>query len=201
MNGWRRFRAGFAVIGLAACLMAGRAVADTQSGSGVYRLEVVIDAPAEFIYPYLIEEDKTTRWNQDDSVKVTFPRGLEPRIGKQVRVVMDAPTHPWMLMEIDRLEPGREVTTKFVDGVLGGSFSYFLEPTDGGRTRLVHEMSIRPKGALTTLVWEVFGKQLHRKKMRGFLGRIKTVVEADWKNNPANSPLAAPDGSAAKTVD
>jgi uncharacterized protein YndB with AHSA1/START domain len=176
---------------LAACLTAGRAFADAQAGGAVYRLDVVIDAPAEFIYPYLIEEDKIARWNQDDGVTVTFPRGTEPRVGKQVRVVLDAPTHPWMLMEIDRLEPGRAVATKFVDGVLGGSFSYFLAPAEDGRTRLVHEMRIRPKGALTTILWELFGKNLHRRKMRGFLDRIRNVVETDWKSDPANAPSRA----------
>jgi hypothetical protein len=166
------------------CLLAVAAVglaADAPAPIATYRLEIRIDAPPLFVYPYLVEEDKVARWNQDKSVTVTFPRGIEPRIGKQIRVAVDAPTHPWILMEIVRLDPGREALTRFVDGVLEGEFAYLLSPDGPHGTLFVHEMRIRPKGAFMTFLWEVLGKHLHRAKMRAFMGKIKEVVEADYR--------------------
>jgi hypothetical protein len=84
-------------------------------------------------------------------------------------------------MEITRLAPGREVLTRFVGGVLEGEFAYLLQPTETRGTLLIHEMRIRPVGLLTTFVWEIYGKHMHRAKMRAFLAKIKEIVEADWK--------------------
>jgi uncharacterized protein YndB with AHSA1/START domain len=154
---------------------------DSQLRIATYRLEIKIDAPPEFVYPYLIEEDKISRWQLDHGVTVTFPRGVEPRIGKQIRVAVEAPTDPWILMEIARLEPGHEVLTRFVGGVLEGEFAYLLQPAQTRGTLLIHEMRIRPVGMLTTFVWEIYGKHMHRAKMRTFLDKIKEIVEADWK--------------------
>lgn len=145
-----------------------------------YRLEIAIAAPPDFVYPYLIEEDKISRWQQDTSVNVTFPRGLEPRIGKRIRVQIHAPTDPWILMEIRRLEPGREVRTEFIDGMLSGDFAYLLTPDGRGGARLVHEMRIQPVGRMVAVLWEVLGKHLHRRKMKTFMAKVKQIVEADW---------------------
>jgi len=148
-----------------------------------YRLEIAIDAPPEFVYPYLIEEDRISRWQKDDSVTVTFPRGIEPRVGKQIKIEMDVISHPMMLLEIVRLEPGRLVLTEFVDGVLAGEFAYLLQPQPDGSTVFVHEMRIKPVGMVVTVVWEVYGKQMHRKKMRTFMQEIKRIVEDDRRKN------------------
>jgi len=160
-------------------------------------LEVSIQAPANFIYPYLIEEDKIALWNKDDSVKVAFPKGEEPRIGKQIRVSLkNVPTHPWMLMEIKQLQPGREVMTEFIDGVLAGKFYYRLTPQEQGGTLFVHEMQVRPVGFIVALVWEVIGKRIHHEKMERFMSAIKVVVEAAWseeskKQRPEKAPESA----------
>lgn len=156
-----------------------------------YRIETVIDAPAEFIYPYLIEEDKIARWNRDEDVVVDFPRGLEPRVGKQIHVTLEIPTHPWILMEIVTLDPGREVRTSFIDGVLRGEYVYLLEPLEEGRTRLAQEMRLRAKGFFFRFAWLVYGEGMYRKKMRNFLDEIKKVVESDWR--PARSAVSGTD--------
>jgi len=158
---------------------------DTENEIKAYRLDIVVDAPASFLYPYLIYEDKVSRWNKDESVEVSFPRGIEPRIGKQIHVSMKVPTHPWMLMEIIKLDTNREVVTRFVDGVLEGTFVYLLEPLGAERTRLVHVMRIRPVGPVVTVVWEVYGKRMHREKMKNFLKNIKRVVEEDYRRQTA----------------
>jgi hypothetical protein len=150
-----------------------------------YRLDIRIDAPPEFLFPYLIEEDKVARWNQDPTVTVSFPRGTEPRIGKLIKVELRAPTDPWLLMELRRLETGRVVLTAFVDGVLDGDFAYYLQGEGPAATHLVHEMRIRPKGALVAIVWEIYGKHLHRQKMRRFMANMKEVVEADYQASRA----------------
>jgi len=147
-----------------------------------------IDAPADFIYPYLIYEDKIAKWNKDQSVEITFPKGIEPRIGKQIRISLEnIPTHPWMLLEIIQMEENRLVLTRFIDGVLRGEFEYRLEPQNSNKTFLIHEMRIRPVGALTTIVWEIHGKRVHRQKMANFLKNIKQVVEENWKPTVAGN--------------
>lgn len=155
-----------------------------------YRLEIAIDAPPEFIYPYLIEEDRISRWQRDDSVTVTFPRGIEPRVGKQIKIEMDVISHPMMLLEIIRLEPGRLVLTEFVDGVLAGDFAYILQRQPDGSTVFVHEMRIKPVGMIVTVVWEVYGKQMHRKKMWTFMQEIKKIVEEDWRKTKPETPAS-----------
>ena len=146
-----------------------------------YILTVEIDAPPDFVYPYLIYEDKIQRWNKDDSVVVEYPKGLEPRVGKQILVTLKVFTNPSMLMEITELDQDREVVTEFIDGVLTGIFSYRLEPIDEDTTLLVHEMAIKPVGAFITLIWKIHGEKMHREKMEMYLGRIKDLVEGDWK--------------------
>ena len=166
--------------------------AEREKNIETHRLNIRINAPADFIYPYLIEEDKIALWNQDKGVEVSFPRGVEPRIGKQIRVSLKVPTRPWMLMEIVKLEPGREVVTDFIDGVLEGSFAYRLESQDDGSTMLVHEIKIQPKGVLIALAWELFGKRLHRRKMEGFLAKIKSVVESSYEPKRTDVPASRP---------
>ncbi|MDP8223383.1 MAG: SRPBCC family protein [Candidatus Lernaella stagnicola] len=151
----------------------------THKDHGVYQLEIDIEVPPDFLYPYLIYEDRIARWQKDDTVSVTFPDGLEPRIGKHIRVAIEAPTDPWFMMEIIKLDRPHEVRTEFVDGVLRGDFAYLLEPTEAG-TRFVHEMRIKAVGTLTTIVWEMFGKHMHRQKMKSFMAKIKEIVEADY---------------------
>ena len=159
---------------------------DAQDAGGkqalkTYRIERRIEAPAGFIYPYLIEEDKIARWKEDRMMEVTFPRGLEPRVGKQIKVTVKIPTHPWMLMEIVRLDADREVLVEFIDGVLDGIFLYRLVPEQEGGTLLVHEMAIEPVGAFITVYWELYGRYMHRRKMKKFMARIEKIVEADYK--------------------
>jgi uncharacterized protein YndB with AHSA1/START domain len=155
-------------------------------------LEIDIAAPPEFVYPYLVEEDKVSRWQQDPMVDVTFPKGWEPRIGKQIRVQVHAPGDPWLLMEIVKLEPGREVRTRFIDGMLAGDFAYLLTPDGHGGTHFVHEMRIQPVSRFVAVMWEMFGKHLHRYKMKAFMAKIKEIVEADWQAASA-SPTPSPD--------
>jgi len=84
------------------------------------------------------------------------------------------------------------VLTEFVDGVLDGEFAYILQRQPDGSTVFVHEMRIRPVGVVITVIWEVFGKQLHRKKMRTYMQKIKRIVEDDWQaQQPASSPQGA----------
>jgi hypothetical protein len=123
---------------------------------------------------------------------VSFPRGVEARLGKQIRVVIKAPTDPWLLMEIVRLDPGREVRTRFIDGALEGDFAWRLEPLDDRGALLIHEMRIRPKGALMTLAWALYGKHLHRSKMKTFMANIRRLVEAEWPGPVAASPRGEP---------
>jgi len=171
------------LLGLAAVSVAPAAAVARKGESDLatYRIETVIDAPAEFIYPYLIEEEKIARWNLDDQVVVDFPRGIEPRVGKQIHVTLKIPTHPWILMEIVTLDPAREVRTAFLDGVLRGEYVYLLEPLGENRTRLAQEMRLRAKGFFFRFAWLVYGEGMYRKKMRTFLDGIKSVVEADWR--------------------
>ena len=156
-----------------------------------YRIEVMVNAPASFLYPFLIYEDKIIKWNNDTSVNVTFPKGLDPRVGKQIRVELkNVPTQPWMLLEIIQLEKDKRVLTRFIDGVLAGEFEYRLEPVNENQTLLVHEMRIKPVGTLVSLVWEIHGKRVHRNKMQNFLKNIKQVVEKEWaleKNQEAKT--------------
>ncbi len=160
---------------------------ETTRARNLYRLEIAVDAPPDFLYPYLIFEDKIARWQRDDSVVATFPNGIEPRIGKRIHVAVKAPTDPWLLMEIITLDRPREVRTRFIDGVLRGEFAYLLEPTTTG-TRFVHEMRIEPVGVLTTIIWELLGKHLHRSKMKTFMANIKILVEADYQAEPGPKP-------------
>jgi len=171
-----------ALVGVAALSQAGP-VKTSKEPLGVYRLEVRIDVPPDYLYPYLVEEDRIARWQHDDSVTVTLPNGFEPRVGKQIHVAIDAPTDPWLLMEIRVLDHPREVRTEIIDGMLTGDFAYFLKPVDGG-TLLVNEMRVRPVGTMTTIIWEVFGKHLQRAKMKLYMGRIKEIVEADFRATP-----------------
>ncbi|NLH48267.1 MAG: SRPBCC family protein [Myxococcales bacterium] len=169
------------------------------AGLKPYRLEIDIAAPPEFLYPYLIEEEKISRWQQDSSVDVTFPTGREPRIGKQIRVAVRAPSDPWILMEIVKLDPGREIRTEFIGGMLAGDFAYRLTPDGRGGTHFVHEMRIKPVGGLVTVLWEVLGKHLHRHKMKTFLARIKEIVEADWQSLSARPAQTSPADRPAQT--
>ena len=155
-------------------------------------LEVLVDAAPDQVYPFLTDEDRIARWQNDDGVTVTFPRGTETRVGKQVKVEIHAPTNPWILLEIVGLETDRKVTTEIIDGVLSGSFSYRLEPTADGGTRVVHEMRIRPVGSMMTVFWGIFGRPLHEHKMRRLLDAMKDVVEQEVATNPsARRPSAS----------
>jgi hypothetical protein len=157
-----------------------------------FPLEIEIDAPPDVVFPYLIYEDKIIKWRKDKSVETTFPNGVEPRVGKQVRVTMvNIPTQPWLLLEIAKLETNKEVVTRFVDGVLTGEFAYILTPLDGNRTRLVTELRVRSVGALVTVIWKLHGERVHRKKMWNFMKNMKQVIEKEW---PGPSP-AKPDTS------
>ena len=161
------------------------------SGQGVYSLKVDVDAPPSFLYPYLIREELISKWNQDKSVRVSFPKGIEPCIGKQIRVSLKyVPTSPWMLMEIVELTEPERVTTRFIDGVLTGEFSYILSPTETGGTHLVQELRIKPVGALTTMVWEIHGKRVYRNKMGNFLAQIKKVVEHDFAKSQSEHNIS-----------
>jgi uncharacterized protein YndB with AHSA1/START domain len=179
----KRIRIGALALALMLCV-AGAAAASSPKAGGtgrnLYRLTIDIDAPPDFLFPYLVEEDLISRWQDDGGVVVTFPKGRETRLGKQIRVAVNAPTDPWMLMEIVCLDRPREVRTVFVDGVLRGDFAYLLRPRVGGVT-LVHEMRIKPVGFLTTVIWELVGKHLHRAKMKNFMANIKEVVEGDYR--------------------
>ena len=172
-----------ALVGVAAPSQAGPVKASKEP-LGVYRLEVRIDVPPDYLYPYLIEEDRIARWQHDDSVTVTLPNGFEPRVGKRIHVAIDAPTSPWLLMEIRVLDRPREVRTEIIDGMLTGDFAYLLTPVAGG-TSLVNQMRVRPVGTLTTIIWEIFGKHLQRAKMKLYMGRIKQIVEADYQADAA----------------
>jgi uncharacterized protein YndB with AHSA1/START domain len=155
-------------------------------------VEVVVLAPPEVVYRYLTDEDLIERWGRDDDVTVTFPKGRETRVGKQVRIDLDLPTHPWLLMEIRELEPGRRVATEFVGGALAGTFSYELTPASvgdiGGGTRIVHRMAIRGVGWVYRVLWDLVGWRLHARRMQGFLERLKAVVEGD---RPASASASA----------
>lgn len=149
-----------------------------QENKDTYRIELHVNASANIIYPYLIEEEKISLWNKDETVEVSFPRGIEPKVGKQILITMKrVPTNPTMLMEIVHLETGRLVKTQFIDGPLDGEFIYRLEPQADGSTLLVHEMRIRPVGLFVTILWEIYGKKVHRKKMTSYLNKLKQVVE------------------------
>ena len=161
------------------------APADDQSAVEVRKLEVLVNAAPEQVYPFLTEEDLIARWQKDDGVTVTFPRGVETRIGKQVRVEIHVPTNPWILMEIVRLEPDEYVGTEIIDGVLSGSFSYRMEPAENGKTRVIHEMRIRPVGSMMTLIWGMFGRPIHEHKMRKFLDAMKHEVEQEVSRTTA----------------
>ncbi len=145
-------------------------------------LEIKIFAPAEFIYPYLIYEEKISKWNRDKSIAVSFPKGIEPRVGKQIRVELkNIPTKPWILMEIIKLDENVSVLTRFIDGVLTGRFEYRLERISETETLFIHEIQVKPVGPVVTIIWEFFGKRVHLRKMGKFMKNIKTVVEKDLK--------------------
>lgn len=145
----------------------------------IYSLKIAINAPADFIFPYLIEEDKIALWNKDKTVTVKFPKGKEPRVGKQIHVTINMPFHPSLLMEIVTLKPMENVETKFMEGPLEGSFSYLLISRQNG-TLLVHQINIRPASPLMRLIWVIYGKRAHKEKMGAFLKEIKIVVEKQY---------------------
>ena len=144
----------------------------------VRSIAVEVAAPPSAVYPYLTDEDLIERWNVDSDVTVTFPRGRETRVGKQIRVELDLPTRPWILMEIVELSPDRRVVTAFVDGALTGTFAYDLTATPTG-CRVVHTMDVRGVGLVYRVAWGLIGRRLHERKMRTFLTRMARLVERD----------------------
>ncbi len=154
-----------------------------------FRLEIEINAPPDAVFPYLIYEEKIIKWRKDKSVETIFPKGVEPRVGKQIRVTMvKVPTQPWLLLEIAKLEENKEVVTRFVDGVLTGEFAYILTPLEGNRTRLVTELRVRSVGALVTIIWKIHGERVHRKKMWKFMQNQKKVIEEEWPGETPKKP-------------
>ncbi len=150
-----------------------------------YRLVITIKAPAEFLYPYLVDENKVARWARDDSTEISFPRGPETRVGKQILIRVKVVTHPWILLEITRLVPNREVVTRFVGGMLAGDFAYQLTPQADGSTVFTQEMRIKPVGSVTTVLWKVLGEKLYHDKMWKYMKNLKVIGEADWQTAQA----------------
>jgi uncharacterized protein YndB with AHSA1/START domain len=143
------------------------------------REEVVIDAPVDFVFPYITEGDKITLWTQDNKLKISFPRGKQARVGMQVRFTIRLPTDPGWTVEIRELVKNEKMMTEFVDGIFRGSISFYLEPIDANHTRLIHEAIIIPQGSFMRFAWEAAGRRIHAVKVKELMQQIKTIVEKD----------------------
>jgi len=143
--------------------------------------EITINAPSDFVYPYISDGDKIGRWSRDDRLTISFPRGTAARIGMQIRFVIQLPTNPAWMVEIQKLEAGREMQTAIIDGIFRGSISFFLEPLDKNTTKLIHEAEIIPQGSFMQFAWKTIGREIHRKKMDEIMTKIKDLVETEWK--------------------
>ncbi|MDP8223382.1 MAG: SRPBCC family protein [Candidatus Lernaella stagnicola] len=154
------------------------------------RNEIKIAAPPEFVFPYLTEGDKIAQWSRDDRLKIRFPRGKEARVGMQVHFTIKLPTDPSWLVEIRALDAPHEMRTDITEGIFRGTISFLLAETKASGTRLVHEAVIEPQGAFMRYAWKKIGHQIHRNKMEEVMGRIKNLVEEEWRR----SGQAAPSG-------
>jgi hypothetical protein len=182
----RFFKTPFVLIFLLAALFSSTAFSSTESKviknkiNDRYSLAIKIDAPPEFLFPYLVEEDKTAKWNKDDGIVVTFPKGIEPKVGKQIHILIKIPGSPFLLMEIVNYFPGRQVDTKLIGGVFEGDFSYILTKQPNGDTLLTQEIEMQPKNKVARTLWKMIGESLYLRKMSRFLKEIKKVVEAEF---------------------
>ena len=166
------------LLGLAPVLASDEPAKDPKSD--LSRFEVVIDAPASFVYPYVVEGDRIANWSHDDRLEISFPRGTQAAVGMQIHFAIRLPTRPGWTVEIRRLIPDREMDTAITDGIFRGSLDFLVEPLGEGRARLVHVAKVQPEGAFIQFAWEVAGRRIHHKKMEELMLRIKKLVESDW---------------------
>jgi len=141
---------------------------------------ITIQAPPDFVYPYISDGDKISLWSHDDRLLIEFPRGTQARIGMQIRFTITVPTDPWWLVEITELETGQVLRTQIVDGIFRGKIEFFTSPDAEGHTVLEHRALIVPQGKFMQFAWKTIGAKIHADKMDEILQRIKTLVEKDW---------------------
>ncbi len=145
-----------------------------------YRIETTVDVPVSFLFPYVSDGAKIALWSGDDKLTMSFPRGTAARLGMQIKTVIKLPTDPFWTMETTRLFQDREMRLAAVEGVFRGHLSYYLEPDGEGRTRLMHEAEIIPKGAFMRLAWSALGHKVYEGRTERFMKKIKKIAEEDF---------------------
>lgn len=141
---------------------------------------ITIQAPPDFVYPYISDGDKISLWSHDDRLNIEFPHGKQARVGMQIRFTITVPTDPWWLVEITELEMEKAMRTRIVDGIFRGKIEFFTSPNASGHTILEHRALILPQGKFMQFAWKTIGAKIHAEKMDEILQRIKELVEKDW---------------------
>ncbi len=143
------------------------------------RTRVVINKPIEQVWKYLDDHSHELDWRAPSLKRLQQVGTGPPRVGTQYEgVIALGPGEFPYVNELTRYEPPNRVSWKAVSStgwVIGSSGSYILEP-EGGRTRLTHEIDLKPNKFPGQLVMPLVGAMGSRMVMP-MLVKLKAEVE------------------------
>lgn len=137
---------------------------------------IIINRPAEAIWPYLVDSDKGPLWN---------PATLEIRLTSEPPLRKGS-TYVWVGQwlgrhiesnsEVTEFEPGRKFAYRIVSGPFPGAATTTLAPIDGGtQVTIISEGEV---GGFFKLAEPVMAR-MSRRQIEGMLANLKDLLEAE----------------------
>ena len=137
-------------------------------------LSVAIDRPVEEVFAFIRDIDKQRHGDRVASIEKVTPGSI--RVGTQYRerVRMPFGRQGELLIEITKLDPPHQLSTRFQGPVMHGEIAYTLTPSDQG-THL-HQLE---RISYTGWAWpaNVLGRRPLRDKVRRRLDGFKAQLE------------------------
>lgn len=139
-----------------------------------HRVEVVIGAPPERVFPFMIEPELLKQWM--NGLKESRPLtegGL--RVGaRSEELVEEDGRRMVVLTEVVRLDHNRALVVKLENEIFDAVSSYELLAA-GDATALVHELETTYKGMMKLMSAMIGG--MVQKKLEGDLERLRSLVQ------------------------
>jgi len=141
---------------------------------GRHRVEVVIGAPPERVFPFLVEPELLKQWMS--GLKESRPLtegGL--RVGaRSEELVEEDGRRMVVLTEVVCLDHNRALVVKLENEIFDAISSYELQAA-GDATTLVHELETTYKGMMKLMSAMIGG--MVQKKLEGDLERLRSLVQ------------------------
>lgn len=142
-------------------------------------VSIVIDRPAEVIFPYLTETDKLKQWMS------TFLGSNRPADGKLGAGMTFVDTYGQsggssnVETEVTAFEPNRRIQLSMVNPFSAATVDFILSPTGGG-TEVAYKVNTESRGLILSILMKVSGIFMNpaaRRQYQNDLKKLKKLVE------------------------